>query len=76
MTWVNKGIYWAWTGGEDGYCNPPTEKKILYAHIKYPKTSQNLAVTVLDNGVETDVFRDELEWHRKNGAVITMPVNA
>ena len=28
--WRDKWLYWAWDGGAAGYCNPPTEKHILY----------------------------------------------
>lgn len=71
--WEDIGLYWAWRGLDKPKTKPPTEKRIQYAKIIYPSTQQGLAVSVFENGVKKEVHRDELEWHRKQGAIIIMP---
>jgi len=68
--WQDMGLYWAWRGLDKPKIQPPTEKRIEYAKIIYPTTQQALAVSVFDNGIEKEINRDELNWHRKQGANI------
>ena len=63
MSWQDMGIYWAWRGGAEGYCKPPSERSLIYAdHPTIPRF--RLCVTVVDrwrDGGETrrEVHREE-----------------
>lgn len=71
--WVDKVLYWAWLGKGDCDGPPPTRKRTAYAEIKYDDVTMNIAATVFDDGRPTLVYRDEIEWHRKHGATVTLP---
>lgn len=58
--WVDRGLYWKWEGGAEGFCQPP-EKTIEYAAIG----PMRLAVAVVNEGVRTEVNQDELRFLRK-----------
>ena len=67
---IDKKLYWSLKDGEQA----PTKKKIDYAQIKYPKnpeTSFSLAIGVWDDDKYSELHRDELEFHVKNGALVT-----
>lgn len=76
--WQGMGLYWAWRGTELAGFEPPTKKKIEYATVHYANWKprpmiMKIAVTVFDDGHQTDVNNKELDWHKQNGAEITMP---
>jgi hypothetical protein len=67
--WQDKGLYWA-----NGEGPTPTKKTIDYAEIIYPnnpETNQKLAIGVWDDDKYTELHRGELDFHVKNGALIS-----
>lgn len=47
MSWQDMGIYWAWRGEHEGYCKPPSERRLIYAeHPTVPRF--RLCVMVVD----------------------------
>lgn len=66
-------LYWK-DDGNNTVSKPPSEKRIEYATINHEGLpGMKHAVNVWDDDVKTEVYRDELEWHRAHGAEITMP---
>ena len=64
---IDKKLYWSLKDGEQA----PTKKKIDYAKIKYHQSSFRLAIGVWDDDKYSELHRDELEFHVKNGALVT-----
>ena len=64
--WQDKGLYWA-----NGEGPTPTKKTIDYVEVKYPKSSFKIAIGVWDDDKYTELHRDELDFHVKNGALIS-----
>lgn len=56
--WIDKGMYWAWAGGEEGFTPPPWKKTPVYA--TWP--SMRLCVGVHEHGGVTPLHQDELAW--------------
>ena len=53
--WVDKGLYWAWYWGHEGYKPPPSKKEIAYERFNVAGVEMLCAATV--DGVE--VYADE-----------------
>lgn len=63
---IDKQLYWSLQDKEQA----PTKKVIKYANIVYPQTSMRLAIGVYDDDKYTELNKNELDFHVKNGAVI------
>lgn len=64
---IDKQLYWSLQEGEIA----PTKKTIKYVYIVYPTTSMKLAVGVYDNDKYTELNKAELDWHVRQGAIVT-----
>ena len=69
--WEDMGLYWAGRG--KCHKQPPTKKRIAYADVKHASASMRIAATVFDDGKPTPINRQEIAWHQKHGATVTMP---
>jgi len=68
---IDKGLYWSLQEGETA----PTKKIIKYVDIVYPNTSMKLAVGVYEGLKYTEINKEELDWHIKQGAKIETYTN-
>ena len=71
--WIDKVFYWKDDGNNTVY-PPPTEKRIEYATVKHKHTPEmKIACAVYDDAVKTELYADDIAWHKAHGAEITYP---
>jgi len=77
--WEDMILYWAWRGKEPCTTNPPTKKRLVYAKIEYPSdrhkkiaNSLQICYGVYDDDKFKEMFADEINWHKNQGAIITL----
>lgn len=78
--WQDMKMYWAWRSLEPCDYDPPTNKRLAYANVRYERWNPkplNLQICcgVFDDDKYTPLHRDEILWHQNNGAVVTFPSN-
>lgn len=74
--WVDKTYYWAWSGEYPPTIPPPTVRRLDYAHVESPNGKHyniHIVCTVYNDGIPTEVNREELAWHERFGAKVTIP---
>lgn len=61
MSWEDCGLYWAWRGGPEKYCEPPTEKTIVYELVDGAVPHWR-AISVIDTNKNS---MRSLKWQRE-----------